>query len=133
MTDNALTATTTPTAGPTRTSSHKRSIGSARDDILRTLVGALGKKAVAAIFQVSIRTIDRWLKATTNMGMEQERLLRDTFQIYTIIEEADDAYVARAWFLGMNPNLSDRSPIEALAEGDARKAVAAARVFANGA
>lgn len=118
---------------PTRTSSHNRSIGNGADDILRTLVNGLGKKAVAAIFNKDVRTIDRWLKSTAGLGMDNERLLRDSFQIFSLVEEADDAHVARAWFLGMNPNLRDHSPIEVLAEGRAREVVAAARVFVNGA
>ena len=118
---------------PTRTSSHNRSIGNGVDDILRTLVNGLGKKAVAAIFKKDVRTIDRWLKSTAGLGMDNERLLRDSFQIFSLVEEADDAHVARAWFLGMNPNLRDHSPIEVLAEGRAREVVAAARVFVNGA
>lgn len=118
---------------PTRTSSHKRSIGNGRDDVLRTLVNGLGKKAVAAVFEKDVRTIERWLKSTSSLGMDNERLLRDTYQIFLLIEEADDVHVARAWFLGMNPNLGDHSPIEVLAEGRAREVVAAARVFVNGA
>lgn len=122
------------TAGaPTRTSSHSRSIGRGADDVLRTLVNGLGKKAVAAIFSKDVRTIERWLRSTSNIGMESERLLRDTYQIFLLIEEADDVHVARAWFLGMNPNLGDHSPIERLAEGRAREVVAAARAFVNGA
>ncbi|WP_307482343.1 hypothetical protein [Microbacterium trichothecenolyticum] len=96
-------------------------------------MNSLGKKAVAAIFGKDVRTIDRWLKSPTRLDMDNERLLRDSFQIYSLIEEADDAHVARAWFLGMNPNLGDHSPIEVLAEGRAREVVAAARVFVNGA
>lgn len=120
-------------AGPTRTSSHSRSIGRGADDVLRTLVTGLGKKAVAAIFGRDVRTIERWLRSTAGIGMDSERLLRDTYQIFLLIEEADDVHVARAWFLGMNPNLGDHSPIERLAEGRAREVVAAARTFVNGA
>lgn len=118
---------------PTRTSSHNTSIGRGADDVLRTLVNGLGKKVVAAIFKRDVRTIERWLKSTANLGMENERLLRDTYQIFLLLAEADDIHVARAWFLGMNPNLNDHSPIEALAAGRAREVVAAARAFVNGA
>lgn len=118
---------------PTRTNSHKQSIGRGADDVLRTLVNALGKKAVATIFSKDVRTIERWLRSTSGLGVENERLLRDSYQIFLLIEEADDVHVARAWFLGMNPNLGDHSPIERLAEGRAREVVAAARVFVNGA
>jgi hypothetical protein len=128
-----LSATVPGAKSPTRTSAHTQSIGAARDDVLRVLVGGLGKKAVAAVFQKDVRTIERWLKSTSSLSMENERLLRDTYQIYAMLVEADDAYVARAWFIGMNPALADRSPIDMLAEGRAREVVAAARVFVSGA
>lgn len=124
---------TKPSTTPTRTSSHKKSIGDGCDDILRTLVAALGKNAVATIFRKDVRTIERWLASPLPLGIDRERLLRDTYQIFTLIEEVDDAHVARAWFLGMNPNLDDHSPLEVLAAGRAREVVAAARSFANGA
>lgn len=39
--------------------------------------------------------------------------------------------VIRAWFMGMNPQLGDESPIEALREGRVRDVMAAARAFVN--
>lgn len=93
----------------------------------------LGKKVIAAIVKKDVRTIQRWLSAKTTIAMEEERILRDVFQVYTMLSEADDPHVARAWFLGMNPHLSDASPIDALIAGKSRSVVAAARVFVNGA
>ena len=125
--------TTTSTNAPTRTTAHGRSIGSAIDEIIRVLVQNLGKNVVAAVLQKDIRTIQRWLSPRgVTVGMDDERILRDVFLIYSTIEDADDAHVARAWFLGMNPHLNDSSPIDALIEGKSRAVVAAARTFANG-
>lgn len=119
---------------PSRTSAHSKSIGSARDDVLRALAAGLGKNAVATVLGQSVRTIERWLKdGAKPMTDEEERVLRDTYQIFMVLVDSDDVHVARAWFLGMNPHLDDSSPIDALVAGRAREVIAAARTYANGA
>ena len=119
---------------PTRSTAHARSIGDEIDDILRTLVQVLGKKVVAAIVNRDLRTIQRWQSGKGSaIGADEQRILRDVFQIYTIIAAVDGDHTVRAWFLGMNPVLDDRSPVEVIVDGRARAAVAAARAFVNGA
>lgn len=47
--------------------------------------------------------------------------------------KGDDADpTIRAWFMGMNPQLDDVSPAEALAEDRFREVLAAARAFLAG-
>ena len=101
------------------------------NEVLRALVAALGKYPVAAIFGKDARTIERWLKSGVRLKAEDERRLRDAFRVFSLIEEADGAQVARAWFLGMNPQLNDDSPVEQLAVGNARAVLAAARSYVN--
>lgn len=127
----ATLATTATSVAPRQRSAHERAVGSDQNDALRALVAALGKHAVAAIFDKDARTIERWLKPGIRMKIDDERRLRDTFQVFSLIEEADDAYVARAWFIGMNPQLDDDSPVEQLAVGNARAVLAAARAYVN--
>ena len=128
----ATTTTTSATSvAPRQRSAHERAVGSGQNDALRALVAALGKHAVAAIFDKDVRTIERWLKPGVQMKIDDERRLRDAFNVFSLIEEADDAYVARAWFIGMNPQLDDDSPIEQLAAGNARAVLAAARAYVN--
>lgn len=117
---------------PTRTSAHKVSLGHDIDDIVRKLVHVLGVKIVGAIVKKDVRTIQRWQGRKSTVNMNDERLLRDAFQIYSILAEQDGDHTIRAWFMGMNPTLDDRSPIELLIEGRARHVVAAARSFASG-
>lgn len=100
-------------------------------EALHALVAALGRYPVAAIFGREVRTIERWLKPGIQLKVEDERRLRDAFQVFTLIEEADDADVARAWFIGMNPELDDDSPVEQLAVGNAPAVLAAARSYVN--
>lgn len=119
------------TVAPRQRSAHQRAVNSDQDDALRALVSALGKHPVAAIFNKDTRTIERWLKQGAQLKVEEERRLRDAFHVFSLIEEADDAHVARAWFIGMNPELEDDSPIEQLAAGNARAVLAAARSYVN--
>ena len=100
-------------------------------EVLRALVAALGKYPVAAIFGKDVRMIERWLKPGIQLKVEDERRLRDAFQVFSLIHEADGAEVARAWFIGMNPELGDDSPVEQLAAGNARAVLAAARSYVN--
>jgi len=102
-------------------------------EALHALVAALGKYPVAAIFGQDARTIERWLKPGVRMKEEDERRLHDAFQVFSLIEEADSADVARAWFIGMNPELDDDSPVEQLAAGNASAVHAAARSYVNAA
>jgi hypothetical protein len=123
--------TNSTTVAPRQRSAHERAVSSDQDEALRALVAAFGKHVVAAIFGKDTRTIERWLKPGTQLKVEEERRLRDAFQVFSLIEEADDAHVARAWFIGMNPELEDDSPIERLAAGNARAVLAAARSYVN--
>ncbi len=128
--------TSSPAVAPRQRGAHVRSVSSDQNDALRILAAALGKHVVAAIFVKDVRTIERWLKSgltTVALKTEDERRLRDAFHVFSLIEEADDAYVARAWFLGMNPQLDDETPIEYLAAGNARAVLAAARAYVNAA
>lgn len=124
-------ATSITTVAPRQRSAHERAVSSDQNEALRALVAALGKYAVAAIFGKDARTIERWLKPRVQLKVEDERRLRDAFHVFSLIEEADDAHVARAWFIGMNPQLDDDSPVEQLAAGNARAVLAAARSYVN--
>ena len=116
---------------PRQRSAHELAVSSDQKEALRALVAALGKYTVAAIFGKGAPTIERWLKSGVSTKVEDERRLRDAFQAFSLVEEADDADVARAWFLGMNPELGDDSPVEQLAAGNARAVLAAARSYVN--
>jgi hypothetical protein len=124
-------AASATTVAPRQRSAHARAVSSDQNDALRALVAALGKHAVAAIFDKDARTIERWLKPGVQLKMEDERRLRDAFHVFSLIEQADDVNLARAWFIGMNPQLDDDSPIEHLAAGNARAVLAAARAYVN--
>lgn len=101
-------------------------------DIARVLQDTLGTKLTAYIAGVTdARMVTKWVNGT-QPAEDRARLLRDTHQIFQIILQAEDEYVARAWFIGMNPNLDDEAPADALREGRVKDVVAAARAYADG-
>lgn len=58
-----------------------------------------------------------------------EQRLRAAYAIARTLLDADSAPTVRAWFIGRSPLLDDGSPAEAIREGNAGAALAAARAF----
>lgn len=86
---------------------------------------------LAVLVKRTPRAVTRWAAGDTEPPAREEDLLRDAFQIAQVLGEVEPDEVIRAWFMGMNPQLGDESPIEALREGRIRDAMAAARAFVN--
>ncbi|MEE6283213.1 hypothetical protein [Georgenia sp. MJ170] len=93
----------------------------------------LGPRLVAYMVGKNTQTVARWARGAQQPPQpDVERRLRGAFQIFQHLVETDSRHVIRAWFIGMNPQLEDRSPAELVAEGELRAAMAAARAFASG-
>ena len=100
-------------------------------DIAAALQSQLGQALLGVIVNKTERTLTRWTKAAVRPPHTSEQLLRDTFQVFELLTSAKSGDLARAWFMGMNPQLDDESPAEALSTGRARDVMAAARAFIN--
>jgi hypothetical protein len=61
-----------------------------------------------------------------------ERRLREAYQVFQLVQSVESPHTVRAWFIGLNPQLDDESPAEALAEDRFREVMAAARAFVTG-
>lgn len=101
------------------------------ESIVAFLCENLGKRLLALTVGVDRRTVDRWMTGSTQPQFDQERKLRDAYQVFRQVESVEAAPTVRAWFMGMNPQLDDLSPAEAISEGRARETLAAARAFVN--
>lgn len=100
--------------------------------VTQALQAGLGQALIAGIVNCDVTTLSLWASGAVNPPPTQERLLRDTYQVFEMVAQADSPTVAGAWLMGMNPLLDDRTPAEAIAEGDFREVMAAARSFAAG-
>lgn len=80
------------------------------------------------------KTVTRWASGeiTEIRSPEVEQRLRGAYEIATLLLQAESAQTARAWFIGMNPELDDVSPAETIHRGDIKNALAASRVFLAG-
>ena len=111
---------------------HRGSVTLSTQDLARFLQDTLGSKLTAYITEVKDpKMVGRWAEGTKPSQI-RERRLRDTYQIFQTVMQADDEFVARAWFIGMNPNLEDDTPADALRAGRAKDVIAAARTYADG-
>lgn len=79
------------------------------------------------------QTAGRWASdAKRHPRDNHERRLRATYQVFQQLQAVEAAPTVRAWFMGMNPQLEDASPAEALAGDREREVLAAARAFITG-
>ncbi len=112
---------------------HKKAVVIEINEIARYLQELLGQKLVAYMAGVSDpKVVGRWAQGTQSPRNEPERRLRAAFQICHLLVSQDNAHTVRAWFIGMNPQLGDDSPAEAIHDGRLKEALAAARSFVSG-
>ncbi len=77
------------------------------------------------------KTVARWASGDAGgIRPESERRVRVAYGILRILRTRyESPETLRAWFIGMNPELEDDSPADALHEGHLRDALAAAHSF----
>lgn len=110
---------------------HARSLQLEIPAVVERLTGVLGLALVAVIVNKDGRSVQRWAAGETKPAQQDERTLRDTLQVLELMASSEAEPVVRAWFMGMNPQLEDASPAEAVSEGRAREVMAAARAYLN--
>jgi len=102
-------------------------------EVTEHLVETLGPKVTAFLVGKDPQTIMRWAKGTQRPPQSDvERKLRAAFDVALLLGATDTRHVVRAWFIGMNPQLEDVSPAEAIESGRLRETMAAARAFVAG-
>lgn len=101
-------------------------------DLAAFLQEIFGQKLVAFMTDSDTKTVRRWQDGTPPRP-EPESRLRAVQHIYELLVQVESPHTIRAWFIGMNPQLSDdASPAEAIRAGDLRDALAAAKAFMSG-
>lgn len=111
---------------------HKQTTQLPIADIATHLLAHLGPSMTTALTGKSIQTVRRYAKGSTSVPEDVEKRLRDAHMIFSYIEQVDAPATVRAWFMGMNPQLDDRSPVELLIEGHPNDVLAAAKAFVTG-
>ncbi|APF41075.1 hypothetical protein [Neomicrococcus aestuarii] len=101
-------------------------------DIVAYLLGNLGPTMTTALAGKSLQTIRRYAKGALDVPETAEKQLRDAYHVFTYLAQVDSPATVRAWFMGMNPQLDDKSPIEELVGGHPSDVLAAAKAFVTG-
>ena len=110
---------------------HRKAVETTFADIVKTLVEALGRTLVAFIGDVDRKTVDRWADGQQPRTASETRV-RTAFQVYQLLLSRDSEHTVRAWFIGLNPQLDDTSPAQALHDDQIRDVIVAAKSFTLG-
>jgi hypothetical protein len=113
---------------------HREAVRASLSDVADFLQDLLGRRLVAYVVGVKdAKTVSRWAKGEVGEARwESERRLRAAYEIAQLLVRFDSSRVVKAWFIGLNPQLDDESPAEAIREGRLKEAMNAARAFVAG-
>ena len=106
--------------------------------VARDLIDILGAKLVAYIAGVrEARAVQQYADDSRSPRHPSiEPRLRLALRVAMLISKHDSKEIAQAWFMGLNPQLNDRSPARLLREGEideiGPEIIAAARAFVVG-
>ena len=101
--------------------------------MVETLQHILGQRLTAVIADVSdAKAVGKWARGERAPHPESEQRLRNAFHVAQLLLQRESPVTVRAWFIGMNPELEDRSPALVIGEDPTRVLQAARAFLANG-
>jgi len=115
---------------------HRQAVSASVSEVARLLQELLSRRLTAYIAGVKDgKTVARWASGEVAdiREPETEQRMRTAYEIAQLLLGDDSPRTVRAWFIGLNPQLGDVPPAEAIREGRLQDALAAARAFAAGA
>ncbi len=102
-------------------------------DIAQFLQETLGQKLVGFMAGVSDpKTVGQWAKGARAPRAEAEARLRVAFQVFHLLQDEESPHTVRAWMIGMNPQLDDASPAEAIRDSRLKDVWVAAQAYVSG-
>ena len=106
-------------------------------DKVQILIENLGAALTAHMLGKSPSTVNRWAQGSKKpAALADEQRIEATFQVFQFLIRGEGTsrsnHAVRAWFIGMNPQLDDKSPAEIVAAGEYRRVMAAARAYTAG-
>lgn len=114
---------------------HRRATAAPVNEVAGVLQEILSRRLTAYIAGVGDgKTVSRWANGEVAVIRDHaaEQRLRRAYEIVQLLMNYDSPQTVKAWFIGLNPQLGDVSPAEALHEGRLKEALAAARAFTVG-
>jgi len=112
---------------------HRRTAELDVADIAAFLQENLGQRLTALLAGIADpKGVGRWAQGKHAPHHDAEVRLRTAYQVFQLVLSAESPHTVRAWFIGLNPQLDDTSPAEAIAAGRLQEVMAAARSFVAG-
>lgn len=113
---------------------HRQAVVASVGDVASFLQDLLGRRLVAYVAGVKdAKTVSRWASGEVReVRQESEERIRMAYEVAQLLVQFDSPRIVKAWFIGLNPQLDDVSPAEAIREGKLKEAKAAARAFVAG-
>lgn len=111
---------------------HRQATAASISDIARFLQEVLSRRLTAYAAGVQDgKTVTRWAsgEVTEIRDFKVEQRLRTTYEIALLLLTQESAGTVKSWFIGMNPELDDVAPVEAIRNGQLKDAMIAAHVF----
>src|SRR5918992_3643040 len=109
---------------------HRQALAVPVSELARFLQNLLSRRLTAYVAGVQhAKSVTRWANGEVAEIRDPtvERRLRTAYEIALMLLGGDSAPTVRAWFLGIDPQLGDTSPAEAIREGRLKEAMGAAR------
>ncbi len=98
-------------------------------EIAGHLLGLFGPDLTALMLGAAAPGIvERYALGEEHPPAEISERMRVTYEIAALLEHVESPAIVRAWFMGMNPQLNDQAPAQALRD-DPRQVLEAARQF----
>jgi hypothetical protein len=100
--------------------------------ITNVLLEVLGRALVQRLAGISDpQAVRDWIEGKRQPRAATEMRLRTAYRAFQIINAADTEHAARAWFIGLNPQLGDEAPVTAIQKDHLRDVLVAAEAFAR--
>ena len=110
---------------------YEQSVRLPTEEVTRFLLEVLGRSLVMRLAGVTDpNAVKEWATGARQPRTGSEQRLRTAYRAFQTVSSADNEYAARAWFIGLNPQLEDQAPIDALREDRLKDVVVAAEAFA---
>lgn len=112
---------------------HRQTTESTIAQIAAYLEEVLGRKLVATLAGVQdSKAVGRWAAGERSPRRAGEERLRVANQVFRLLLADESAHTIRAWFIGLNPQLDDESPVLAIQHGRFQEVMVAAKAYIAG-
>ena len=112
---------------------HRQTTETSIEQITIFLEEVLGRKLVAALAGVADpKAVGRWATGERSPRAAAEERLRVAYQVFRLLLAEESKHTIRAWFIGLNPQLNDESPVMVIRAGRFQEVMVAAKAYVSG-